>query len=914
MKNGIDVEGVPLFNERFDLFCSQMRELKQRFRISSKTLLDDFYLSLPAYKKMENADEAEEKIQRFALMFDRDVWNPEDMDQLIQDGVVYAEALHPSLLRKRGPLPPVDSALNHPGFLSALNESFVPLIQELSDPVAIYSIVAERCYRFSQRYLEQEEKMRFDDLLQAMVKALDSAVFVKAIRHQYRAAVIDEFQDTDPVQWEIFRRLFVEAGDSWGQIYLVGDPKQSIYAFRQADIYTYLEAAQELGEDSLRSLNTNYRSQPPLVDALNALFSTSRFKGLIDLPKGKKQLDCPAVNSAPHGESFVFTDSLSPVHFVVVEGNKGRSHKKIVEEAEERAFFPFIVNEILRLHHDDNISLSEMAILVADRWQARRFALFCQKSALPVVLQRAESIVESPALGALRELIQGVLHPRNQGDLHLALGGPFFRYNHRAIEELQENPEARIPVLKRINDLRQILVGEGLAAFIHQILSECARCWLESEQGDLFYQDVLQLVDLLSAKQIQTRCSVESLVSYLDELAINPVAEEDESLKKSVDPQQQAVQLLTIHASKGLEYEVVFPLGLIRRSKELERLVPQRKGLCQVRVPVRDKQEEAYQEYSAEIDAEKIRQFYVAMTRSKKRLYVPVLQTVLEGKKGEFSPMEMYLSKVGEDVRPFLESISELSFTYVAKEEGLEAQIFEKEASPSLIPPSVPVVEGSPRSLLSFTAIATNKETHLVGHAPMEWAPLVKISHTLPAGSDTGNLLHGILEVVSFSASMEEIGLLVKKHTVGTSFGLWNEVLTQMVYDVLRIPLLDFCLADVREDKIYRETEFLYPQEKGFLKGVIDLVFAYEGRYYILDWKTNWLGDSEVCYQQEFLHEAMEAHDYYLQAKIYTEALRRYLVLVEDRPFEEVFGGVFYVFLRGPGVLHFVPANECVEV
>jgi exodeoxyribonuclease V beta subunit len=121
--------------------------------------------------------------------------------------------------------------------------------------------------------------------------------FVEAIRKKYQAVIVDEFQDTDPVQWNIFETLFF--ADSSKSVYLVGDPKQSIYAFRSADIYTFLEAAK--GFDTLQkaALTTNYRSMQGLLDGLNRLLCA---KPWMDLPKLGQQLDVPLSKAAKQGE------------------------------------------------------------------------------------------------------------------------------------------------------------------------------------------------------------------------------------------------------------------------------------------------------------------------------------------------------------------------------------------------------------------------------------------------------------------------------------------------------------------------------------------------------------------------------------------------------------------------------------
>ena len=143
--------------------------------------------------------------------------------------------------------------------------------------------------------------------------------------------------------------------------------------------------------------------------------------------------------------------------------------------------------------------------------------------------------------------------------------------------------------------------------------------------------------------------------------------------------------------------------------------------------------------------------------------------------------------------------------------------------------------------------------------------------------------------------------------------------MSEIVFHTLKTPLMQpsaapgeeaFALCTIDMAQSYREMEFLFPWKSaltvkdftyssGYLKGVIDLIFAHRGKYYLVDWKTNWLGSDIADYHLGNLAQAMHAHEYHLQATIYKEALKRYLRIVDDRAFEACFGGVYYLFVRG---------------
>jgi len=342
--------------------------------------------------------------------------------------------------------------------------------------------------------------------------------------------------------------------------------------------------------------------------------------------------------------------------------------------------------------------------------------------------------------------------------------------------------------------------------------------------------------------------------------------------------------------------------------------------------------DEKYVEYTRELDAEKIRQLYVAFTRAKRRLYVPLFFDS-SGKKidqGTASPMELYLSLWGHrEQDKILEMFSKWGQKYsisISTSQDKESSMgsFFTPLRPSVqlsLPPKANVV-GKSLYVHSFTSLATKHEMQEEEEAedfpPNDNALLVQSVHTLPAGSQIGTLLHQILEATPFEMGYEEVdgenwNAWIRKFVEQTQFASWNNVIAKMVHQALSTPLpLDHChlaLRDLQESHCYREHPFMYAADEalhpefecrpGYLKGVIDLIFEHQGKFYFLDWKSNWLGPSNDWYTEEHLDEAMKQHDYYLQAEIYQEALKRYLKCVDSRPFEEIFGCGLYVFLRG---------------
>lgn len=947
ISKGLDISATPSFSEYLNEFRSMMRVLKGRFGYISERIVSDFLLHAPAYRGLSNRSkqihqEVMDKVIRFAKIFDKEQWAVADFEMLIADGLYLVDALSPENLAARG-MPPSREKLHYPDLLETLRSYLGNIVSKARDGNCIFARMASDCQRLMKHYLNQEELLGFDDLLQQMRRAIYHPSFADKIRGCFRVVIVDEFQDTDPVQWEIFKILFTDQSGWNGYVYLVGDPKQSIYAFRQADIYTYLSAAQTLGNQTMSTLDTNFRSQYRLVEALNALFSAAQ--ELFPLPREKTNLTYRKVAAGKEGDRH-FSDGKGCVQFLMA---RGKEKRMTLVEYEKGYFFPAIAQEIVRLNTEDGIRLNECAVLVSDRFQAERLTSYLKSLQIPAISQRGNNLADSPAVHAMRELLNGILHYRTMSALRVALAGRMIGMTYlELLTILQENRWEQI--VERCDRLRHLLLNDSFAVFYGQLMRSSwhldgmnmLQRLLGQEGGLEFYREWQDIAEVLIQEQMQHHLSPEGLIAFLDEfdkLAMN----DDDRMKLTVDPSEEGVTILTTHVSKGLEFDVVFSLGLIKRSPINESLMPIKHDHQIFLEPIFDKSSPRYVGYCQEIDAEKMRQLYVAFTRAKYRLYVPVAIACggSDIEYGEASPMDLFLARLGNDtmdadhqsyeglyakIREYNGSSLEEDIEKAAVDIGLtildksKLDVVRNKSSEAtiLMPPDNIVVPGAPIYVQSFTSLAHVKKSYnpitkdeLL--APHDLNAEHRTPHTLPAGSDVGTVFHNILETIPFHTvdNIATVLSAVQTALQGTQYMGWNEVIAGIVFRALRTHLpgsaVPFCLADVDPKKIYREIEFLYSEtgetgnHDGFVKGVIDLFFEHQGKYYLLDWKSNWLGTSDECYLQDNLMRSMEDHDYHLQAKIYREALKRYLRLFDQRDFDELFGGTYYIFLRGLG-------------
>ncbi|MBA2368382.1 MAG: UvrD-helicase domain-containing protein [Candidatus Protochlamydia sp.] len=936
VQSGYDFAPLPSFKILYGRFVEVMGRLKKTHLLLAKPLLEDFNELIKDFKQQagEKKEKTLERITHFCALFDQEEWSVGDFDQLIKDGLTWVAALHPMLIKKQ---PKSTGPLHYPGLSEQFSKELGPLLYLAGDVSVLLSRVAKGCLEHFNRYQAEEEKFRPDDLLKKTEAALESQEFLKKVQTNYQAAIIDEFQDTDPVQWSIFRRLFLADAEWKGHLYLVGDPKQSIYAFRQADIYTYLDAAQALGDSRCFSLNVNYRSQPELVKALNCLFASENIPDFISLPKVKKPLHYQPV--LPSSKNLSFEDKNGAVHFFIADALDSKKIK--IAEIESNVFFPFIGQEIARIREEKDFTFRQFAVLVKDRHQALRMSEFFDRHGIPSLNQRGISLAESPALSSLVSLIQAVLQPQDRGAVKEALSTPLLGWDQHDLI-LEDRWETALPVLQH---LRYSLIEKGFAVFFQEFLESSWRddrlsvleAILLTEKGINLYHDLQQIADILIDHQYIEWNGHEGLVPFLDQLH-EWSDNEDARMKVLQDPSQDGVRILTLHSSKGLEFDIVFALGVVNQGMEINTLIPvENQGRTVLTPRAIDSAE--YRLYSEECDAEKMRQLYVSLTRAKFQLYIPAVFSLPGGSKnwGEASPLDLFFGRLSHPVCSygelykrieafdcqkliqFLDSkgcTNGISYSIHAK---INFKPLKKEQPEPItqIPPSSVSLKAPSLFMTSFSNLNhVHAITSLIGSPPHDFESQKKEIHLLPANAATGVCLHTILEKISFEnfkglKSYFEAVDLIRPYIFDPMFQKWEKVLAQLIFNVLNTDIgisPFFCLADLSSSNHYREMPFLMPYEnldfgiqegRGLMKGVVDLIFMHKGRYYLADWKSNWLGVDEESYQLPRLQQSMEENGYLLQAQIYKEALRRYLKLVEPRPFQECFGGTFYLFLRG---------------
>ena len=899
------------FGELFRAFNEKIKMLSKQFQVTRAQFVADLERLMPCYKKMTNSDFPSQMTTLLALL-EKGSAEERIFDALLKGKIFFLEHMTESNQKVRAHLPE-NNTLNYPGLIDALQAEVLPIMQRAKDPKLLLLRLAQESKKRWKAYFAHHEHLPPDDLLKKTEEALSEPAFLSRIQKRYHAVIIDEFQDTDPIQFRIVEKLCNNKGTD---VYLVGDPKQSIYGFRKADVYTYLKASALLSEKRRFFLGTNYRSDPALIHTLNTLFSHSR--KWMPLPAKKESLSYQEVEAPPEKSEKGIEDGKGRVHFFLGSGERGREKSWPTKKMEQELFFPFLCQEIIHLNGVEKIPFDQMAVLVKDRFQAERVQTLFKKCSIPSLLRRKESAATSPALIILIELLEGCLKPENSSRIKRALASPLIGWSPSALQDRERVFEVKPLFFALHVEWKK----RGIGALYHKLMQSkiggkrVIETLLERKERSLF-SSIEQLIHLLINKECEETWHPHELLDFLKHLSSSS---EETPLPPS--HAEQGVQIMTLHMSKGLEFDVVFGLGLASRHLVLEEFVVDGDHL----IPSSGTEEALF-----ETDAEKLRQLYVALTRAKKRVYIPLPfdESKTSPQKGTASPLELFCAQLLTDagiscIETLYEKHLPLTFAtlhpLLAELQSTSSLTFETLNSHSIrarplktpSPPPLPTplsFSVTPQPLLSFSSL-TKKQERVSEFLEFNES---LTTHGIPLGAETGVILHHIFEQI-FARGLfapfdaQAIAALVEEDVSSTPLDGWQSVIFEMVKETLHLSLPaeegPFSLVDLQRDEVLQEVEFLYPTRERFLKGFIDLAFEKGGKYYFLDWKSNYLGPDDASYFQENMEKCMEDHDYFLQASIYAEGLKRYLAHFDSRPFSETFGGAFYLFLRGRSVYY----------
>ncbi len=860
-------------------------------------------------------------------------------------------------------------AADHPVFahIEALKQ------HQLLEPVCKTLLLDHAAHEVRQLYdqaKQQQSAFDFQDLLQRLHTALhaDQGQMAAAIRAQYPVALVDEFQDTDPWQYESLDRIHDrQAVTDDNALIMIGDPKQAIYSFRGADLRTYIHARDSaLAHDpqALHSLDSNFRSTPALVRALNHVFGQA---------------------------SQPFHSEWGQIEFVDVHG---RSDALPLHDAAGQALPPFTVwllgdppdtdkaqwtaplhlqhmaqgfaaQMAALLHTHSDIQPGDLAVLVRTQVQARAMQTALRQVGLPsVYLSDHANVYQSEEAQDLWRVLRAISAPRQSAWLRSAWATRVWGLSLTDLQTvLQDEPQAD-ELAESCQRWLQLWQQQGVLPMLYAWIHEqgIATRLLREPWGERRLTNLLHLGELLqhASQSLQgPPALLQHLVQQMQHSSDSPEAQ-----KTRLETDAQCVQIVTYHKSKGLEYPLVFVPFLSSF-----------KTAGKSKSPDPDA-EEAPDITESSVD-EDMRLLYVALTRAKRGLWVGMANTAnnLSGK-GEglkLSAVSQLLQRQNhDDLRQQLDALwgtcPDIAIHPLPAPDGLRysapqpAALSQAARTPSRAAHRRWWTASFSSLTRGLEAGTPREEAFIDAHvdaSPLEFLQLpnalaeaVSEWQSFPAGARYGTLLHDLLEWQAVNGwplaqapsaqhawTQQAWQDLLQRKTdwlqlpteAQQSIQPWlNRVLTTplplMAADdanqTLASPL---CLQQLAPVQCWAEMDFslcaghvasseldaliqqhVLPGQarpalqnqvmQGMLTGFMDLVFEHDGRYWVLDYKSNKLDG----YQPPQLQAAVLAKRYEVQYVLYTLALHR---LLKNRlpgyDYTQHMGGAVYVFLRG---------------
>lgn len=811
--------------------------------------------------------------------------------------------------------------------------------------------------------------MTFDDMLlrtRAALQGPQGHTLVKVVRQRWRAALIDEFQDTDPLQYEIFHRCF---STSPHRLMLIGDPKQSIYGFRGADLHTYLSARSAIerqGGPRLYTLRRNYRSTAKLVEAVNGIFSHNpqcfMQSGMAFLPA---QGDGKTANEAPLSRDG--TEAGPPLTFVsvttVATGTHDSADPSPKADHARQLIARDIAIEITTLLDgrsrlgSRSLAASDIAVLVRTHKEAVIVQEALRDAHITSVRRTGDSVFNSIEADELARILEAILEPGRGRLLRTALTAACFALSAADIVALDTNETARAEWITKFAMLRDRWHRHGFSSAFRGLLAtfNLRQKLISQRGGERALTNYLHLAELIHQVERDQRLAPTSVVRWIRNQQADEATPADELLQR-LERDDDAVRIVTVHNAKGLEYPIVFCPMHWQKPYVPDVLFHDTAQDGRLTLDLSDVPADAHEALAKQEKlAEDVRLLYVSLTRAVQRCYL-YLHTAKNI--GESALKQTLGADLQATCRQLVDDHPQL---YAFRSLHREIPPAEAERSPAAAPPilaALPIARPVLHEPMvgSFSRLVAGAAEEIAQDHD-EWVDDPDLIETtvqtssrsegdealifeLTAGAATGVALHAVLEQVDFT-DLGQLRPLVDQHFASLDLGEdMRAAITHQLERLVDHPLQadghTLRLRSVHKSDRKSEQEFFYTLRKfsvtelaaacrpeisslkthqidrlrfdpvdGYLRGFIDAIFRHDGRYYLADWKSNLLGKTTADYEPQQLAKVMSTHFYDLQSWLYAVALDRHLRdRLPDYRYEIHFGGIFYIFVRGLDPLH----------
>ncbi len=860
----------------------------------------------------------------------------------------------------------------------------VPLLAALRERgrTAAIAAAADAVKQRAAALKRQRRLYSFQDMIDGLHHALAEPAkgppLARALRRTWPWALVDEFQDTDPLQYAILRRLYAADAPEAGGLILIGDPKQAIYGFRGGDVFAYLAAAAEA--DAVYGMATNFRSAPAVLDGLDAVFRQATARPFV-LSGIDYRAVAPAQAAGKRRLQVDGADANGLTAWAVPEA--AGSGKQAVQGQ----LMTVTVARIAQLLDTERgrwldaegvatpVRPSDIAVLVNTNREAAEMQASLNAAGIPSVCIQPASVFAQPAARDVLWLLEAAALPFERERLRRVLTTPLFGYRLGDVIALDADSSAWAAVTERFQEAHRRWARLGVQAMAEPFLHSGAARVMTRPDGERCVTNYLHILERLQAAENEV-FGMSGLIRWLGQAMRNADdGEVGDAERLRLDNDGDLVQVTTVHKAKGLQFAVVFvPYAPWLGTGPDPGKPPRTRHDADQRAVVdlgSDEDDDARVQARREHRAEQVRSLYVALTRAEQACFFAwgalngtadsALAWLLHQADGA-STDDWYGSGKVPGWLDAATAASRLDEAARASGQALRvAPLPAEEPMPRRVASADPATLGEARqdlpaprppwSVVSFTGLAGRLDA---GAEPVAGAddvdepaddgvtaaigpPEVPME---PRGPGFGQAVHDLFETEPFAgwphppsepdaAQREIVAASLRRHGIDTAAdpaavtttatlvgrtvhtalpgigplaGLARQqTVAEMAFFLRLGGARGDAVTDAMREAGYGPRGGIQDTTlRGLMQGFIDLVVEADGRYWVLDYKTNALGPHRRDYAPERLGAAIRAHHYDLQYLIYTVALHRHLKqrLPGYRPASHL-GGVQYLFVRG---------------
>jgi len=737
---------------------------------------------------------------------------------------------------------------------------------------AFTTLAAWRLHDSVERHKREEGLLSFDDMLTRLRDALDESLspdtaplLLQGLRERYRAAIVDEAQDTDRVQWDILQRVFVSDPNAPQRLFAVGDPKQAIYAFRGADVEAYVRACDAMQSSSEKyTLPENWRATGVLTQVLNALFGTGYFRAESRFAYSPVQ---PVEDSRRkvRVKSDPAYDGCPLVLYALNKGRDGKDEPSVAAGEVRDRVAHFVSEEIERLLNPDSpriildvrgvvrsLQPGDICILVRTKNEAPPIEQALSEKGIPHSHYKKDGLFDSDEALELSCLLTAIAKPADNSAQKRALLTSFFRAQP---EQLAATPE--IPAEHRVRLLfsgwRQKAEKRQWAQLFRSILNDTAvfaapPCThrQSAERRQMNFQHLVEDLENTARRQ---HLDFLGIVDHLQRSRFQSTALEKDAGLQRIESERSKVQIMTMHVSKGLEFPVVFIAGGMGNDRDEDVLTYHLDN----GTVVHDLQpsDDAETRWDREREEEAKRLYYVALTRAQVKLYVPVLSENGKTPTGKaittkrafvrvltprllalLSPRVLGVASVAWSERPNTTVTSERREAPAEQAFTLQDAARIEKVLSGQFPSDYGLRRRVHRSYSALKHAQRAFGDQRGARASDEATPHLRRTEALsfPAGTEAGSLLHALLENVDFPtvlslpsaaelAKRDDFKNLLIEHDherIACDNEAYLIAAAGIVWRALRTPLdASFALGGLKKSDRIQELEFTFPLPTG---------------------------------------------------------------------------------------------------